>query len=259
MTMTKQAQVLFVEDDEATIFAYRKFFDNSGYKFYSGSSLAEARVIVRSVALDAIILDLQLSDGNALDWIPDLRANYPRVPVIVISGVKDLPVAIAATKYGAENYLTKPVEMEEVRRTLEQTLEASSQRSYDHGNQKKRDVYFGESRAISTLLGLARMAAASDAALLLLGETGTGKGVLARWIHEQSRRSAEPFVELNCSSMRGDLLRSELFGHVKGAFTSSVRDKEGLFEIADKGTLFPADRRQPCSFEQFQIDLRNQP
>lgn len=103
---------------------------------------------------------------------------------------------------------------------------------------KSSDVYFGESPSISKVLQYAEVAAANDTTILLLGETGTGKGVIARWIHDHSDRKNQQFVEINCSSLRGDLLRSELFGHTKGAFTSAIEDRAGLLEVADGGTLF---------------------
>jgi transcriptional regulator with PAS, ATPase and Fis domain len=104
--------------------------------------------------------------------------------------------------------------------------------------QKSEEPYFGQSDAIQRTLEYSQVAAANDTVLLILGDTGTGKGVLARWIHDNSDRRGEAFVELNCSSLRGELLRSELFGHAKGSFTSAVKDREGLVEVADGGTLF---------------------
>jgi DNA-binding NtrC family response regulator len=153
----------------------------------------------------------------------------------------DVPTAVQATKNGAENFLTKPVEMPELRAALDKCLEIELLRKRDLVQQrldKKFQPHFGGSPAVTTLLEYANVAAANETVILLQGETGTGKGVLARWIHERSERRAEAFVELNCSALRGDLLRSELFGHVKGSFTSSIKDKEGLVEIADGGTLF---------------------
>jgi DNA-binding NtrC family response regulator len=128
-------------------------------------------------------------------------------------------------------------------------LAASLRKSLEIGTLRKQALvqsrlvkpdssFFGSSKAIAEVLEHATVAAANDTVVLLLGETGTGKGVLARWIHDQSERKTEAFVEVNCSSLRGELLRSELFGHVKGSFTSSIKDREGLIEVADGGTLF---------------------
>jgi DNA-binding NtrC family response regulator len=237
----KRAPVLLVEDDEASLFGYEKYLGKHGYPIRTATSLAEAKKIVATDAIDAIILDLHLPDGNALEWLPELKQNYPNVPVIVITGLIDIPTAVKATKYGAENFLTKPVEMEDLKLFLERCLDVEALRRHNIVQQrisKKPEPYFGTSPAIMQLLDHAKVAADCDSVILLQGETGTGKGILARWIHDHGERATEAFVELNCSSLKGDLLRSELFGHVKGSFTSAIKDKEGLLEIADKGTLF---------------------
>jgi DNA-binding NtrC family response regulator len=237
----KLPQVLIVEDDEAALFGYEKYLGKNGYAIRKASSLADAKTIVTSDTIDAILLDLRLRDGSSLEWIPELRQSYPAVPVIVITGSNDIPTAVKATKYGADNFLTKPVEMEDIKRYLDRSLEVESLRRRSYVQQRmfgSQEPHFGSSGAITRLLDHAKVAAESDSVILLYGETGTGKGVLAKWIHDHSSRCNEAFVELNCSSLKGDLLRSELFGHVKGAFTSAIKEKEGLFEIADKGTLF---------------------
>jgi DNA-binding NtrC family response regulator len=238
---SKNPYVLIVEDDESALFGYEKYLGKNGYAVRKAPSLAEAKTIVANENVDAILLDLRLRDGNSLEWIPELKQNYPAVPIIVISGSSDIPTAVKATKYGAENFLTKPVELDDVKRYLDRSLEVESLRRRSLVQQRMaggQEPCFGTSDAITQLLDHAKVAAESDSVILLYGETGTGKGVLARWIHDHSGRSGEAFVELNCSSLKGDLLRSELFGHVKGAFTSAIKEKEGLFEIADKGTLF---------------------
>ena len=241
MMASKNPQVLIVEDDESALFGYEKYLSKNGYAVRTATSLADAKTIVSNETVDAILLDLRLRDGNSLEWIPELKQNFPAVPIIVISGSSDIPTAVKATKYGAENFLTKPVEMDDVKRYLDRSLEVESLRRRSLVQQRMsggQEPCFGTSEVITRLLDHAKVAADSDSVILLYGETGTGKGVLARWIHDHSGRSSEAFVELNCSSLKGDLLRSELFGHVKGAFTSAVKEKEGLFEIADKGTLF---------------------
>jgi len=151
------------------------------------------------------------------------------VPVIVITGSSDIPTAVKATKYGAENFLTKPVEMEDIKRYLERSLEVESLRRRNlvqqrmSGNQGRTSAPAARSPSSSTCRRGGRQRFGHP----LQGETGTGKGVLAKWIHDHSGRSAGTFVELNCSSLKGDLLRSELFGHAKGSFTSAIKEKEG--------------------------------
>ncbi len=237
----RQHKLLLVDDDEAALFGYERFLAKNGYATKSAASLAEAKNAVSADRFDAVMLDLRLPDGDAMDWLPDLKKTYPALPVIVITGSGDIPTAVKATKSGAENFLTKPVDLEDLLLSLQKTLEIGSLRKQalvQNRLVKQEEPYFGASHAIAEAMEYATVAAANDTVVLILGETGTGKGVLARWIHNHSDRKAEAFVELNCSSLKGELLRSELFGHVKGSFTSSIKDREGLIEVADGGTLF---------------------
>jgi DNA-binding NtrC family response regulator len=237
----KKPRLLVVEDDEASCFAYERFLVNAGFEAKMSMTLAEASRIVEAESFDAVILDLRLPDGNSLQWLPRLKKIHPHTPVIVITGMNDIPTAVQATKNGAENFLTKPIEMPELRATLNKCLELEILRKRQMIQQrlaKIEEPFFGLSESMTNLMEYAHVAADNDSVILLLGETGVGKGVLARWIHNNSQRKSEAFVELNCSSLKGELLRSELFGHVKGSFTSAIRDREGLIEVADGGTLF---------------------
>jgi DNA-binding NtrC family response regulator len=237
----RKIKLLLVDDDEAALFGYERYLAKSGYSTKSASSIADAKNEIVSDRFDAVILDLKLPDGNSIDWLPDLKKEYPSLPVIVLTGSSDIPTAVKATKSGADDFLTKPVEMSDLVASLQKSLEIGSLRKQaivQNRLVKQEDPFFGSSSAIAEVIEHAGVAAANDTVVLLLGETGTGKGVLARWIHGQSERRTEAFVEVNCSSLRGELLRSELFGHVKGSFTSSVKDREGLIEVADGGTLF---------------------
>ena len=173
-------------------------------------------------SFDVILLDLKLPDGNSLHWIPQQKNTYPHIPIIVISGAGDIPTAVQATKNGADNFLTKPVEMEELQGALERCLELNVLRKRKNIQQrisKEEEPYFGTSSSMVELCRFADVAAHNDSVILLQGETGTGKGILAKWIHKKSDRASEPFIELNCSGLKGELLKSELYGHVKGAFT----------------------------------------
>jgi DNA-binding NtrC family response regulator len=234
-------KLLLVEDDEAALFGYERYLSKSGYVTRSVTSLSDGKNAILTDKFDAIVLDLKLPDGNSMDWLPEIKKEYPSLPVIVLTGSSDIPTAVKATKNGAEDFLTKPVEMADLVASLRKALEIGSLRKQAIVQSrlvKQDEPYFGSSKAINEVLEHATVAAANDTVVLLLGETGTGKGVLARWIHNQSERKTEAFVELNCSSLKGELLRSELFGHAKGSFTSSIKDREGLIEVADGGTLF---------------------
>ena len=237
----KRPRLLVVEDDEAASFAYERFLTNAGFETKMAMTLHEASRVIETEFFDAALLDLKLPDGNALQWLPRFKKIHPHTPVIVITGMNDIPTAVQATKNGAENFLTKPVEMQDLRAAINKCLELEILRKREMVQQRlatKEEPFFGRSDAMADLMENARVAADNDSVILLLGETGVGKGVLARWIHDNSQRQSEAFVELNCSSLKGELLRSELFGHVKGAFTSAIKDREGLIEVADGGTLF---------------------
>lgn len=238
---SRKPSILVVEDDEAALFGYERFLSKSGFHIRAASNLSEARNILQGERFQAMLLDLKLPDGNSMDWIPEIKATRPELPIIVITGTSDIPTAVKAMKNGAENFLTKPLEMDHVRSTLEKAVAVDVLRRRDIAHQRQEEQnqpYFGQSKAVQQVLEFARVAAVNDTVVLLQGETGTGKGVLSRWVHDGSQRSNEPFVKLNCSSLKGDLLRSELFGHTKGAFTSAIKDREGLVEVADGGTLF---------------------
>jgi DNA-binding NtrC family response regulator len=223
------------------LFGYKSSLASAGYLVQTAVSLDEAKKLISSSDFDAVVLDLKLPDGNALDWIPELKKTHPDLPVIVVTGTGDVPTAVKAMKSGAENFLTKPVETDNLEMSLQTALELGDLRRQSRIKRRLDrtiEPFFGAGPAISALMKSFRIAAANTTVLLIQGETGTGKGVLAKWIHANSARAHEAFVELNCSNLKGDLLRSELFGHMKGSFTSAVSDKEGLIEVADKGTLF---------------------
>lgn len=237
----KTIRLLLVEDDEAAQYGYKRYFSSCDYETVSMRNLKDAKNAIAEDKFDAVILDLTLPDGDSIEWIPELKRNNPYMPVVVITGLGDIPTAVKAIKYGAENFLTKPVEMSGLKITLDKSLELGALRKRELVQQrliKQNLPYFGSNPKTIEILEHAKIAAASTNVILLLGETGTGKGLLARWIHDHGERASGPFIEVNCSSLKGDLLRSELFGHVRGAFTSAVKDKEGLLEIADNGTLF---------------------
>lgn len=238
----KIPSILIVDDEEATIFGYSRYLSKGNYTVETAKCLSDAKDKVNINSFDLLLLDLKLPDGNSIDWIQTLHTTHPNTSIIVITGVSDIPTAVKAIKYGASNFLTKPITMNDLTHTIKKSLEVKELRKRDFFYQRltnqKSDPYFGESNTIKTVLQYADVAAANNTVVLLLGETGTGKGVLARWIHDQSARKNESFVEVNCSSLKGELLRSELFGHVKGAFTSAIKDRAGLLEVVDGGTLF---------------------
>ena len=233
--------VLIVDDEPDFQFGLSKALTKKGYAVSLASSLAEARRALASQRCEAILLDLRLPDGNGIDWIAELRESHPGIGVVVITGCSEIPIAVEAMRRGADNFLTKPVDLADLLLFLKKSVDLEALRRKELARQRLEEPegpYWGESPPVKKLRDLASMAAEDDSVVLVQGETGTGKGLLARWIHDHSERSSRSFVAVNCSSLRGDLLASELFGHARGAFTSAHRDRPGLIEVADGGTLF---------------------
>lgn len=233
--------VLIVDDNANIVQMYRRHLVLAGYEVFAAATLAAAREMAGERRFDAVLLDLNLPDGSGLDCVEELRQANRAVAIVVITGNGDIPAAVEAMRRGADNFLTKPVDMEALKIFLGKGLELGSMR---RGQMTRRRTvkllqpYFGDAPAMRAVFDMASTATSSDATVVIYGETGVGKGVLARYIHEHSARASAPFVEVNCSSLRGELLSSELFGHVRGAFTSAVDDRQGLIEVADGGTLF---------------------
>ena len=238
----RNPKVLLIEDDETTLLGYSKYLSLKGYYIKTANSLAMGRQLLAAENFNAVLLDLKLPDGCSLHLIREISLSSESTAIIVISGISDISTAVEAMQYGAFNFLTKPVEMEALELSLQNSLQVEELKRREQIHKRllpeNPRIYFGISPEIEKTIEYARVAALNDSVVLLLGETGTGKGVLARWIHDHSSRRNGNYVELNCSSLRGELLRSELYGHTKGAFTSAIKDRDGLIEIADGGTLF---------------------
>jgi DNA-binding NtrC family response regulator len=234
-------RILLVDDEPSIRFGFSRYLGNVGFSVEAVPTLAAAKEKINAEHFDAILLDLKLPDGSGMNWIGEIRPSNPDVAIVLITGHGDIPLAVEAMRNGADHFLTKPVNMSELDVFLRKSLELGALRRETLSIRRLRKAdtpFFGESPTVLQMLDMARVGAGSDSPVLLLGETGTGKGVLARWIHDNSPRAASPFVGLNCTSLQGELLASELFGHARGAFTSSVSDKQGLIEVADRGTLF---------------------
>jgi DNA-binding NtrC family response regulator len=239
--MTKNPSVLIVEDEPDTLASLADLLKQKRFQPLTASCLKEAREISAAERVDAILLDEYLPDGSGIDWVPELRLAFPSMAIIVITGGGDIPTAVKAMRQGADDFLTKPIHVDELIVVLERSMELERLKWMDHSRRRlsrKELVFVGESTPAKRMWSLVYKAAQHEAPVLLQGETGVGKGVIARWIHEKSDRQSKSFVELNCSSMGGDLLASELFGHRKGAFTSAIENREGLLDLSNGGTLF---------------------
>jgi DNA-binding NtrC family response regulator len=236
-------KVLVVEDEKEVCDLLRQYLEGKGYEVATAGTCAQAEQLWRAARPDLAILDYSLPDGNALGLIPRLRAADSSIPVIVLTGYGSIDLAVEAIKVGAEQFLTKPAELATLHVIIQRSLENQRNRRKQLAEKSRMsrenlDPFLGKSDVIRRLGEIAQKAAFTESPVLIQGETGTGKRVLARWLHYHSPRSSEPFVDLNCSGLSRELLETELFGHERGAFAGTVQSKAGLLEIAHKGTVF---------------------
>jgi len=238
------AQLLLLEDDAAIRFPMARYFREQGVTVIEATTCQEARAVLESgCSPEVAVIDLNLPDGDGLDLLPDLVGHDPGVATIVLTGNGTIDRAVRAIQQGADHFLTKPVELpglfQIVERLMARAHDGRIHRAAKRSAQRvELDPFEGESPAMKALAHQARRVAEADHPVLIRGETGTGKGVLAHWLHAQGSRGREAFVDLNCAGLSRDLFESELFGHARGAFTGAVDAKPGLFEVAHRGTLF---------------------
>jgi DNA-binding NtrC family response regulator len=235
--------ILIVEDDIRQRALLVEFLVANNLKSLSAGNCREAEHICRTHHPDAAILDYELPDGNALELMTRLRTIDLSLPIIILTGQGSIPRAVEAVKLGADQFLTKPVDLATLNVFLQRSLAnhqirqvqlADKRRVYQH----IPDPFVGKSASIQKLAEVAHKVLSTNSPVLIQGATGSGKGILARWLHQNGPRAEWPFVDLNCAGLSKELLETELFGHEKGAFTGAVQNKVGLLEIVHKGTIF---------------------
>ena len=236
-------RVLIVDDEPSVRFGVSDFLRGRGFLVEEADHCREAEDAFRKSPPAVAIVDYSLPDGNALELLPRLKELDPTVPVLILTAHGSVDLAVRAIKEGAEQFLTKPVQLEALAVIVERLIENQRNRQQQIVRRSRlsrelRDPFLGTSAAIRELAAQARKVAASDSPVLIQGETGAGKGVLARWLHESGPRAEEPFVDLNCAGLSREFLETELFGHEKGAFTGATAAKPGLLEVAHRGTIF---------------------
>ncbi len=226
--------VLVVDDEPIIRRALVDRLEEEGFSATGAESLAKARQVLAAEAIDAILLDLKLKDGDGLDLLEEVRKDRPALPVIVVSAFGDSARAIRAMKLGAFEYVTKPFDLDALLGTIARAVETATVRTDD----AEQTGMIGSSPRMLEVWKAIGRAAASEVPVLITGETGVGKELVARAIHDHGDRRAKPFVAINIAALPPALLESELFGHEKGAFTGAVARREGRFELATDGTLF---------------------
>lgn len=236
-----RAVVLIVDDEEGIRTTLSEIFVDEGYEAVAVGSGEEALRIARETAPDIVLLDVWMSGMDGIQTMKELREDSADLPVIMISGHANIELAVKATKIGAYDFLEKPLSMEKVLLAVTRALEKRSLELENKAlreNLGRKSKLVGDSAKMNQLREQIRMAALSNSRVLILGESGVGKELVARLLHENSTRAAKPFVEVNCAAIPQELIESELFGHEKGSFTGAFEKKQGKFELADGGTLF---------------------
>lgn len=236
-------RVLIVDDESCIRFGIRDFLESNRYEVEEAGSGREAEARFRTFRPELILIDYLLPDGNALDLLSRLKETDPSIPVVILTGHGSIDLAVRAIKEGAEHFLTKPVELPTLLVIIRRIMEHRRNRQKHLADRTREarlaiDPFLGASPAIRHLAETAGKVVSAERPILIQGETGTGKGVLARWLHSNGPRAEEPFVDLNCAGLSKEFLETELFGHAKGAFTGAVSQKAGLLEVAHQGDLF---------------------
>jgi two-component system response regulator HydG len=236
--------VLIIDDESAIVDTLRILLKNEGFAAHVAFGGKQGIEQISTIRPDIIVSDIRMPAVGGLDVLSAARAQDPDVPVILMTAQASLQSAISAVNDGAFHYVQKPFQNDALIAIVKRAAETRKLKTENKALKreiKKRDLSLrpiGSNRAWLDVLNVAETVAASDSTVLLQGESGTGKGVIARYIHELSTRSGGPFVSINCGALPESLLESELFGHVKGSFTGAVKDKSGLFSAAEKGSFF---------------------
>ncbi|HXA16576.1 MAG TPA: sigma-54 dependent transcriptional regulator [Thermoanaerobaculia bacterium] len=242
MTETSVRQRLLIVDDDPNVVAGLEALLVDEWDVKTAATAREARSVFAEFSPDVVLLDMNLPDGSGVDVLHDLKMYSEAVSVIMMSGVGTIDSVVESMKLGAETFLQKPFDYSLLSLTLEQVSRIVRTRreliALRRGDASDLDRLPGLSPAVQNLNQLLAQIARAVSPVLIEGDSGTGKGVFARLIHNRSPRARAPFVDLNCAGLSKELLESELFGHERGAFTNAMNTKQGLFEIASDGTLF---------------------
>jgi two-component system response regulator AtoC len=238
--------ILIVDDQESILFFLRKTLEDEGFAVSTAESGAKALAMVAAHVPDLVLLDLKLPDRSGMEVLRELRARFPELCVVMMTAFGEVETAVEAMKQGAHDYVNKPINLEQLLRVIEKGMAATGHASELYELRRQTQVIDEASDIVPSISPrmrevyelIRRIVIAESTTVLIEGESGTGKDVVANLIHQNSPRRDNAFLEINCASLPEPLLESELFGHEKGAFTDAVNQKMGLLELAHKGTLF---------------------
>ena len=237
-------KVLIIDDEEKIRTLLARIIGLEGFDVLQAATTKAALQKLEQVETDVVLCDVKLPDGNGIELAKSIKANHPLTEIILLTAYGNIPDSVQAIKNGAFDYITKGDDNDRIIPLLHRSMEKVKlarrvqQLEKQVGKKYSLDNILGESQGIKEAISLAKKVAVTDTTVLLLGETGTGKEVFAQSLHQGSKRNDHAFVAVNCSAFTKELLESELFGHKAGAFTGAIKDKKGLFEEANGGTIF---------------------
>jgi len=238
----EEDRILIVDDTPETLELLQRNLVSSGYRVFMASNVTEAIKVLELTPVELVITDLKMPGLNGVHLVRHVRENFSDSEVMIITGYPSVKGAIEAVKTGAEEYLTKPFTEEELLSAVARTLRKLHIRRAAHGSLEQKTPILhgliGESPAMIRIADFIAKAALTSATVLISGESGTGKELVARAIHYGSMRASAPFVPVNCGAIPEELMESELFGHIKGAFTGATETRAGFFQTADGGSIF---------------------
>jgi len=233
--------ILIIDDEESICLSLKGIFSDEGYEVFTASSGEEGLTLIEEELPGLVVLDIWLPGIDGIETLTRIKSKYPQIPVVIISGHGTVESAVKATKLGAFDFIEKPLSLEKVVLIANNALDLARLEEENILLKKKIKQDYelqGESRVITDLKEMIHIIAPTNAWILVMGENGTGKELVARSIHRDSRRADMPFIEVNCAAIPEELIESELFGHERGAFTGATTKKRGKFDLANEGTLF---------------------
>ncbi len=242
--MSEHPKILVVDDEESMCNFMEIMLKKEGYRVETVNSGAEAVSLIDQEPPDLVITDIMMPEMSGIELLTQAKKQHQELHFIVMTAFASVDSAVEALKQGADDYVTKPFKVDEIKHVIKKIfankeIRCENAKLRDQLEQRiTLDDFIGNSKEIIELKELVKQIATSDSTVLILGESGTGKDLIARAIHSHSQRRDKPFVPINCGAIPDQLLESELFGHVKGSFTGAIKDKEGQFKIADEGILF---------------------
>jgi two-component system, NtrC family, nitrogen regulation response regulator NtrX len=233
--------ILIVDDEKAIRKTLREILEYENYKVDEAEDGAKAYNMIKDGDYDVVLCDIKMPKMDGIEVLEKLKGEGSEAQIIMISGHGNIETAVEAVKKGAFDFISKPPDLNRllitVRNALDKSTLVTETKVLKRRVSKTREIV-GESPGIQKIKDTIEKVAPTDARVLITGENGTGKELVARWLHEKSKRAEKPLIEVNCAAIPSELIESELFGHEKGAFTSAIKQKQGKFELANEGTLF---------------------